>query len=47
MQGMFFNATFLQFLAFLLVVYITILGKDHMEISFYFKCICLKEHYSV
>ena len=45
--SIFFNATFLQFLAFLLVVYITILGRDHMEISFYFKCTYLKEHYSV
>ena len=45
--SIFFNATFLQFLAFLLVVYITILGRDYMEISFYFKCTYLKEHYSV
>ena len=46
MQGIFFNATFLQFWAFL-QVYITILGGDHMEICFYFKYTYFREHYSV
>ena len=46
MQSIFINATFLQFWAFLLV-FTTILGRDHMEICFCFKYTYLKEYFSV
>ena len=45
-RGIFFQCNFFGILSFLLL-YITILGRDHMATWFYFKYIYLKEYYSV
>ena len=46
MQNNFFCCTFLQFWAFLLM-FVTILARDHMEFWFYFKYAYLEEHINI